>query len=187
MKLQELTEDLRRVSPREKNPNWTSEEVVKQILSGYNVGGEPDLNTDGGSHSKLGDFIGRTEVVKSWVGNKAGKLSGIYNNYGTFPGEGGTVGLPNPNGKTPEDIASGAHEAFHALLQMKYKNYKNEHVVNRLAARWLQDHYSGKFLHFALNSLRDSRVSYKDKKYIPSKTHLDDERKALPKRKTPWW
>lgn len=187
MKLFDIFEDLRRVPQRESNPDWTAEEVVRKILSDYNVSGEVDLDTTGG-HSSFGDLIGKASVEKSWARMKnTGEPSGIYDPFGSMPGEGGVIGLPNPKGKRPSDIASAAHEAFHALLQLKYKNYQNEHVVNRLAARWLQDNYSGRFLHLAINDIRNSRVSYKGKKYDTSKKHLEKEREAMPKSKKPWW
>ena len=78
------------------------------------------------------------------------------------------IELKQPRGKRPKDIAVAAHEAYHALLSSRGKNYANEHMVNRLAARWLQDHLLGMFLHQAMESLLSSKLSYKGNKYLPS-------------------
>jgi hypothetical protein len=192
MKIKELLyEDLTRISQRNKpNPTWTSFEVVKRILKDYGVtydepGGEADENPPD-------DYRGTASVGPSWAKDPiTNKKTGIYDPFGSFPGEGGSIGLSNPQGRTPDDIAAAAHEAYHALLQMRHKNHNNERVVNRLAVRWLQDHYSGKFLHFAINVLRDSRVSYKDEKYQSSKKHLKHERDFFNSmysgRKKPWF
>lgn len=74
------------------------------------------------------------------------------------------------HGDTARRIASAAHEAYHALLWLKDKNFVNEQLVNKLATRWLQDHLSGMFLHAALEKLRQSKISYKHtrKTYLPS-------------------
>lgn len=187
MKVHELLEDLQRVSQR-KNPNWTGQEVVRRILKDFKVSGPTQPGDEDTDYGDPPDFRGKVDVENTWAKmTKTGKAAALYHSYGTFPGEGGVIGLPDPTGKTPDAVASAAHEAFHALLQLKYKNFHNEHVVNRLAVRWLQDNYSGKFLHFAINSLRDSRVSYKGNKYDSSRTHLDKERKSLPGKKKAWW
>lgn len=91
-------------------------------------------------------------------------------------GKGGAIGLVNPYSKKPQDIAAACHEAFHALLFIRNKNFVNEHLVNRLATRWLQDHLDGMALHAAIESLQVSKRSYRGMKYKPTKQWLLDNK-----------
>lgn len=134
-----------------------AESVVKDILGA-------DVTTDE-DNLKPGMFL----LSRTWWNNGP-----IFSNMDEAPGLGGAIGLRDVNGKTPRDIAEAAHEAYHALLHKKKKNSHNEHLVNKLATRWLQDHLSGIFLHAAIESILESKRSYKHKKYPSSKKWLAD-------------
>lgn len=165
MKLCDVFEALARVpaKPEMRDPDYVFDEnymgsvqdVVSAIL-GDRLG---DADSD---DLKETDVI----VVKSWTGYD------IFSSMDSDPGMGGVIGLVNPRGKSAKEIATAAHESFHALLQTRGKNYENEHVVNRLAARWLQDHFEGPFLHAALEAIIQSKISYKTTKYTPTREWL---------------
>lgn len=136
----------------------TSKQVVASIL-GDRLG---DANSD---DLKDTDIV----LVRSWTGYD------IFSTMDNDPGMGGAIGLIRPNGRSASDIATAAHEAFHALLQTRGKNYENEHVVNRLASRWLQDHFDGPFLHAALEAILHSKLSYKTSKFAPTREWLKSQ------------
>ena len=127
----------------------------------------------------MADFTGddknindKTVIVgPAWTGHP------MFSNMDSPPGTGGAIGIADIDGNKPEDIAVAAHEAFHAKLQLHKKNFENEHVVNRLAIRWLQDHLSGMFLHMATERLLRSKRSYQSFKYDSTKKWLAKNKK----------
>lgn len=157
MKLSDLFEKLARVPSKDKpNPKMYALQVVRQILG-------DKAQTDADEYKQ-----GQILISRSWVG------SPIFSTMDEDPGAGGAIGLTKLYGNSPEDIAIAAHEAFHALLHLKKKNSNNEHLVNKLASRWLQDHFSGMFLHSALETINKSKISYKRKTYPSSKQFIAD-------------
>lgn len=171
LKLQELVEDLNRVSTRETdNPDWTAEQVIHQILKDFDVHGPENPIVVDEKNFDPRDLKGKVEYKDSK------EVGAQYHPAYMPPGSGGIIIVPDLKGKSPRDIAIAAHEAYHAMLDLKHKHHGREDVVNRLAARWLQDHYSGKFLHFALNAIRHSRNVYKGRKYDSTKKYLDQAR-----------
>lgn len=157
-----LNEKLGRVPDRPgTNPMMDASDVVKAILGDKVTSDDEDLKP------------GMIYLSRSWTGYP------MFSTMDEDPGKGGAIGLVKLYSSTPQDVATAAHEAFHALMQLKQKNYQNEHVVNRLASRWLQDHFSGMFLHAALETINKSKISYKRKKYASTKAFLADYNKRF--------
>ena len=144
-------------------PNFTASDVVFNILGDKATDDADKLEQPGGENQR---FVGPT-----W-GFDGGAM---FSNMDAPPGSGGAIGLRNLDGKTPRDIAEAAHEAFHALLQLRNKNFENEKVVNRLAIRWLQDNLDGMFLHQAIEELLKSVRGYKSQSYKSTKRWLQDQ------------
>ena len=180
MKVFEILEGLSRVAKREvDNPHpsaiddpddvaWihgsdkiTAYDVIKDILG------------------DLADFTGEPENENQFVVSRpwSGVHKGMFDPMDMPPGTGGAIGIPSPDGNKPADIAIAAHEAFHAKLQSRSKNYHNEKVVNRLTTRWLQDHLSGMFLHMALERIGRSKRSYEKFKYETTRKFLAQYKK----------
>ena len=158
MKVHHLFERRRQVSAKVgPMPNFTARDVVHKIL-----GDRVTEDGEDGDYGKI--FLGRT-----W------SRGAMFSNMDAPPGGGGAIGLENLDGKTPKDIAEAAHEAFHALLQLRSKNHVNEKVVNRLAERWLQDNLDGMFLHQALEHISTSQRGYKSQTYDSSRRWRDEQ------------
>jgi len=182
MRIQEITEALARVpqKPRDnahptaqdpelawlfdKDDTITVESVFKSILGNQVTSDDEDPRLFAADN---GTGPGMVLLGPLWFSGSGG---GAFSHMDLPPGQGGAVGMDAEyeSGKAV-DIAIAAHEAFHAKLQLEKKNFHNEHLVNRLAKRWLQDHLSGYFLHVALESILKSKLHYKGQKYDPSK------------------
>ena len=90
--------------------------------------------------------------------------------------EGGSIEVPNLDSHSAADVAGAAHEAYHAYAHSKSEGgvYSNEKIINSLAERWVKQHLTGPSLHYALETLTKSRVSY-GHNHIP-KGPLSDRR-----------
>ncbi len=102
-----------------KDRKWSANYIGTALDAVYNILGDIVIGP--------GDDEEPTErsvvVSRSWTGYDC------FSEMDSEPGMGGAIGLVNPNGSSPKDIATAAHEAFHALLQLNKKNFTNEHVV----------------------------------------------------------
>jgi hypothetical protein len=75
----------------------------------------------------------------------------------------GSINLPNLDSTAARDVATAAHEAYHAYVHSKSQGgvaYANEKIINNLAEKWLRKHLSGPALHAALEQIVGSRISY---------------------------
>ena len=75
----------------------------------------------------------------------------------------GSINLPNLDSTAARDVATAAHEAYHAYVHSKSQGgvaYSNEKIINNLAEKWLRKHLSGPALHAALEQIVGSRISY---------------------------
>lgn len=111
--------------------------------------------TDSGDDEDIAP--GMYVVSRPWV---SGMKDGMFSTMDMEPGQGGAIGLPNPRGTSPRDIAAAAHEGSHAWLHMNGKDSNDEELVNKLASTWLRKHTSGIFLHQALEHILGSKIHY---------------------------
>lgn len=169
MRMHELLERLNRIPDRGDNPQLTALQVVRDIL-----GDRVETDSD---RLKPGQIL----VIRSWTGYP------MFSSMDEAPGQGGAIGLIDLDGRTAVDVAAAAHEAFHALLHINRKNSTNEHLVNRLTIRWLQDRYSGMMLHHMLDLINKSKISYKRMKYTSSKSFIDDYHARFNKQRGSRW
>jgi hypothetical protein len=144
MKLHELF-SMTSTTPQSK---WNAMSVLHDILGGMVTDDDDDENV----------MPGMYYVSKPWV---PGMKAGMFSNMDMPAGQGGAIGLPNPYGRTATDIASAAHEGYHAWLHMHGKSYNDERVVNQMAEAWLRANLSGAFLHQAIEVLLKSKIHYK--------------------------
>lgn len=181
MKVIEILEGLSRVAKREfDNPHPSAINDPDDVAWIY---GDSKLTVRHVIEDILGDladFTGEPENEKQFVvsGPWVSHHKGMFDTMDMPPGTGGAIGVPDLDGNKPEDIATAAHEAFHAKLQSRSKNYRNEKVVNRLTTRWLQDHLSGMFLHMAIESILQSKRSYAKFKYEATRRFLAQHKES---------
>ena len=170
MRAYEILEGLSQVAKREvDNPHPEANDPdVGWIYGDAKITARSVITDILGDKAKFDDDLqpGDFAVSGPWSG-----MGSMFSNMDEPPGGGGAIAINDPYGQTPKDIAIAAHEAYHALLQSRSKNFVNEHVVNRLAFRWLQDHLSGMFLHAALEAITTSKRAYKGRKYDSSRKY----------------
>lgn len=143
MKLYEIFEGwMGYTAPQSK---WDAMSVLRDILGADKVADSDECET------------GMYCVSRPWV---AGMASGMFSDMDSEPGEGGAIGLPDPDGHTARDIAAAAHEGSHAWLHMTGKDHTDEARVNKMAESWLRKHLSGVFLHQALEYILGSKIHY---------------------------
>ena len=179
MKVSEILEGLSRVAKREMdNPHPSAINDPDDVAWIY---GDSKITARHVLDDILGDlvdFSGESEDENQFVVSGPWNLhKGMFSSADMPPGKGGAISIPNLDGNKPEDIAVAAHEAFHAKLQSRSKNYQNEKVVNRLTTRWLQDHLSGMFLHMALERIGKSKRAYAKYKYQTTREFLAQYKK----------
>jgi hypothetical protein len=121
---------------------WTAYDVVRNILGKNRVTDDDD---------ELGP--GMYYVYQS---NEAPMFRDTDNGVGS-------INLPNLDSTAARDVATAAHEAYHAYVHSKSQGgvaYSNEKIINNLAEKWLRKHLSGPALHAALEQIVGSRISY---------------------------
>lgn len=132
-------------------PKWTAYAVVKNILDGWAW----DENHEGSENYEDGFY----QISKPWVPTHT---KGITDVEDYEPGQGGAIGLPKVHGTSPADLATAAHEAYHAYAHQHGLKDKieDENWVNDMAEKWLRSHLQGSELQKAINYLNVSRHSY---------------------------
>jgi hypothetical protein len=75
----------------------------------------------------------------------------------------GSINLPNLDSTSARDVATAAHEAYHAYVLTKAPDgvaYTNEKIINKLTEKWLRKNLSGSALLVALEHVLGSKLSY---------------------------
>lgn len=72
----------------------------------------------------------------------------------------GIIGIPHPTSSHGKDIASAAHESFHAWLHLNGGDWTDEQIVNDHSETWLKKNMTGFALFSALEHILESRISY---------------------------
>jgi len=142
MKLSELTEG--RFLPPLKS-KWTPMKILRSIL-GRRV-------TDNDNNTKPNSYV----VSRPWAN---GMPLGMFSDMDQPPGEGGAIGIPNPNGTTIEDLVAAIHEGYHAYLHMTLQDYSDEQAVNNLSEKWIMANMQGIEQKKALEYLQVSKDSH---------------------------
>jgi len=123
---------------------WTAIEVIQDILDNLATTNE---------NPKPGQYL----VCRPWVNNMS---NGMFSTMDCEPGEGGSIGVKNIHGNTAEDIATAAHEAYHAYLHKNGQDYHNEQAVNAHAEKWVDANLTGGFKKEVQAHLLRSRNHY---------------------------
>jgi hypothetical protein len=125
--------------------------------------------TDWTSYDVICDILGKQNIVRDDEDFSPGQYYvysspwPLFNSDDSSPDDiGGSLGVPNLDSRDAKDVATAAHEAYHAWLHSRSRGkiYANEKIVNKLAARWLKQHLSGLALHSALELILHSNISY---------------------------
>jgi hypothetical protein len=140
---------------REEKTQWTARKVVADILGDLAWFGDAEKTPPG-----------KFAVMRTWDYN--GRP--VFCDFDAKPGQGGAIGLVHVDGSTPADIAEAAHETFHALLHSRFKNFHNNHLVNKLAMSWLKKNLDEEDFHKARETIMKSKLSYQNYKYVPTRT-----------------
>ena len=143
---------------------FTVYQAIQSILGRENVTDDDEELTD----------ENHMHMVYVWEGSREGYF------IPTDDGTGGSIEVSNIYSKDAKSVATGVHEAFHALIYRKTGGQgrlsSQEKIVNNMAERWLRRHLTGMALHVALEQITGSRVSY-GHNHMP-KPNPDDLREA---------
>ena len=133
---------------------WTAEEVVYNILGRNRVTTEDDELEPG--------------MYYLYQSNQAPMFRDT--------GDGvGSINLPDLDSNSAKDVALAAHEACHAYVHSKSQGraFSNEKIINNLAEKWLRKHLTGVELHYALEQITGSRISY-GPNHLPKSSPMDN-------------
>lgn len=138
----------------------------KPMLPQTRVGGAP-APTLWTAYSVIQNILGRNRVTDDDDELEPGMYYVYQSNESPMfkdTGDGvGSINLPNLDSTAARDVATAAHEAYHAYVHNKSQGgfaHANEKIINNLAEKWLRNHLSGPALHVALETIVGSKISY---------------------------